>query len=180
MEFKESSSREAEINGDIVTKIIEALGPYKTKGFKILIENGILKPQPGKWYNQQAWLNAFNTIATQLGGTVLFAVGQKIPEYIDFPDEIKDIHHALSLIDLIHKMNFRNGDLGGYGYKKTGERTGQIICTTPYPDNFDKGIIITIARKYKPDDFSLINIEVDANMPVRSMGGDSTTFILTW
>ena len=180
MKFKNSSSGCAEINGDIVTKVIEALGPYKSKGFKILTENGILSPQPGKWYNQQAWLNAFKTIASQLGNATLFEVGQKVPESTYFPDEIKDIHHALSLIDIIHKMNFRNGDFGGYNYKKTGERSGKIICTTPYPDNFDKGIILTVARKYKSDDPFMITIEIDEKMTSRSTGGDSTTFILTW
>jgi hypothetical protein len=174
-----ASSPMVEVNGETVYAIVDGMGVFKTQAFKILEENGIHDPKPGQWYNQQAWLNAFKTIAKQIGNLTLNSIGQKIPENAKFPPEINDIHKALSAIDVAYQMNHRKGSIGHYIYEKTGDRSAKIVCTNPYPDEFDKGIIVAMAKKFRLPDFKLV-VKIDESQPVRMNGGDSTTFIITW
>jgi len=180
MKLFKASSPTVEVNGETVYAIIDGMGVFKSKAIKILADNGIENPQPGKWYNQQAWLNAFRTIAEQIGNSTLNAIGQKIPENAKFPPEIADIHKALGAIDVAYHMNHRNGIIGNYKYEKTGDKSGRIVCTNPYPDEFDKGIISAMARKFKPAGVFGVNVKIDETQPTRTKVGDSTTNLISW
>ncbi|HEY4788366.1 MAG TPA: hypothetical protein VIH57_20075 [Bacteroidales bacterium] len=174
-----ASSSKVEVNGETVYAIVDGMGGFKAKALKILSDNGIQDPKPGHWYSQQAWLNAFKSITEQIGNSTLYSIGQKIPENAKFPPEISDIHKALSAIDVAYQMNHRNGEIGNYIYQKTGERSARLVCTNPYPDEFDKGIIVAMAKKFRPPIFNL-QISIDESQPIRMKGGDSTTFNITW
>lgn len=174
-----ASSSKVEVNGETVYAIVDGVGGFKAKALKILEDNGISDPKAGLWFSQQAWLNAFKTIAEQIGNSTLYAIGQKIPENAKFPPEINDIHKALSAIDVAYQMNHRNGSIGHYVYEKTGERSVKFTCTNPYPDEFDKGIIVAMAKKFKPP-IANLKVVIDESQPIRMKGGDSTTFLVTW
>lgn len=174
-----ASSPKVEVNGETVYTIVDGMGGFKAKALKILGDNGIVDPKPGMWYSQQAWLNAFKNISEQIGKSTLYSIGQKIPENAKFPPEIDEIHKALSVIDVAYQMNHRNGEIGHYLYEKTGERSAKFVCTNPYPDEFDKGIIAAMAKKFGPK-ISNLQITIDETKPVRMKGGDSTTFIVSW
>ncbi|MFC2137727.1 hypothetical protein ACFLTE_06090 [Bacteroidota bacterium] len=77
-------------------------------------------------------------------------------------------------------MNHRNGSIGNYKYEKTGEKSAIITCTNPYPDDFDKGIISAMARRFKPATSSIVNVKVDETKPARSKGGEETTYTIKW
>jgi hypothetical protein len=174
-----ASSPKVEVNGETVYAIVDGMGVFKTKALKILEDQGIVDPKPGQWYSQQAWLNAFKTISEHIGSSVLSSIGQRIPENAKFPPDIDDIHKALSVIDVAYQMNHRNGEIGHYIYEKTGERSAKLTCTNPYPDEFDKGIIIAMAKKFRSTVFNLA-VDIDKSQPVRMRGGDSTTFNVSW
>ena len=52
---------------------------------------------------------------------------------------------------MAYHMNHRNGIIGDYKFEKTSDTSAKIICTNPYPDEFDKGIITTMARRFAPE-----------------------------
>jgi len=174
-----ASSPNVEVNGETVYAIVDGMGGFKAKAIKILEENGIHDPKPGQWYNQQAWLNSFKVIAEQIGNSTLNAIGQKIPENAKFPPEVDSIHKALFVIDVAYQMNHRNGEIGNYIYEKIGERSAKFVCTNPYPDEFDKGIIMAMAKKFKTPIFNLV-VTIDETQTNRMKGGDSTTFLVSW
>ena len=180
MKVFKASSPTVEVNGETVYAIVDGMGAFKAKALKILADNGIDNPQPGKWYNQQAWLNAFKTISEQIGASTLNAIGQKIPENAKFPPEINDIHKALAAIDVAYHMNHRNGIIGNYKYEMIDERHVKIVCSNPYPDEFDKGIIVAMTRRFKPAGVINVNVKIDESQPNRTKGGDSTTYIVNW
>ena len=72
------------------------MGPYKETGLKILAEHGIANPQPGHWYPQQAWLDAFKAIAEKIGAGTLLAIGKTIPENAQWPPHVDTIEKALA------------------------------------------------------------------------------------
>ena len=73
-----ASSPRIEVNGETVTSMIDGMGAFRSRAIQILSENGINNPEPGQWYNQQAWLNAFKTISEKVGRLTLSNIGQKI------------------------------------------------------------------------------------------------------
>jgi hypothetical protein len=174
-----ASSPKVEVNGETIYSIIDGMGVFKTTAIKILSENGIADPKPGQWYSQQSWLNAFKNISEKVGESTLYNIGQKIPENAKFPPEINDIHKALSAIDVAYHMNHRNGEIGEYKYEKTGERSAKITCTNPYPDEFDKGLVFQMGRKFAPSG-AAVAVKYDETKPTRAKGSDSTTYLVAW
>lgn len=180
MKVFQASSDRVEVNGETVYAIIDGMGAFKNKAIEILKNNGIEDPKPGLWFKQQDWLNAFKTIAENIGNSTLGTIGQKIPENAKFPPEVNEIHMALGIINQAYHMNHRNGLIGDYKYEKTGEKTGKMICTNPYPDEFDKGLITAMGRKFMPQGSYLVRVNIDDSQPTRTKGGDSTTFLINW
>lgn len=82
-------------------------------------------------------------------------------------------------IDVAYHMNHRGGEIGNYEYQKTGERSALMICCNPYPCDFDRGIIESMIRRFKPKD-SLMPM-VDHNQDIcRKKGDELCKYIVTW
>ncbi|HON78975.1 MAG TPA: hypothetical protein PK544_10815 [Spirochaetota bacterium] len=187
-------SEMAEVNGETVLSIIDGMGAFRERALRFLSENGIVDPEPGKWYSQQAWLNAFRLIAGSTGIFTLFNIGKKIPEHAIFPPEIQTIDHALSAIDIAYHMNHRiNGEvlfnpdtgemkegIGHYSFEKRSDNAVTMTCSNPYPCAFDKGIIEAMAYRFRPLDSFIIMISHDDQKECRSRGGECCTYNISW
>jgi hypothetical protein len=172
----EAFDPEVEVNGETVLSVIDGMGTYKSIGEKILQENGIVNPQPGEWYSQQAWLNAFRTIAEKVGDSTLYEIGKKIPENAQFPPEVDSTEKGLGVIDVAYHMNHRNGRIGNYRFEKTGPRSGRMKCDNPYPTEFDRGIIEAMGSRFG----DVLDIELDPSNISRSAGGNMDVYIIQW
>ena len=169
-----------EVNGETVLSVIDAMGIFKSQAMKILEQNGVIDPAPGMWYQQQAWLDAFKFISEEIGPNTLYNIGRKIPENAQFPPDIDNIEKALSAIDVAYHMNHRGGEIGHYTFESTGEKSGKVICNNPYPCEFDKGIVESMARKFQPADSIMIMVTHDQSGGCRSNGGETCTYNVTW
>ena len=183
-----------EVNGQTVLSVVDGMGAFRQMALNILKKHGIDNPQPGKWYPQQAWLDAFKEIAKNIGPNTLFQIGKKIPEKADWPPEIKTIEDALASIDIAYHLNHRKGGqplfnpttkkmregIGHYKFEKTGQREARMICENPYPCHFDRGIIFAVANKFKPRDSAMAKVIHDDSKPCRQKGGRSCTYIIKW
>ena len=128
-----------EVNGETVLSVVAGVPGSETMAKQILAAAGIADPQPGKWYPQQAWLDAFKKLADEVGPRTLQSIGKAIPENAKWPPTVKRIETAMPSIDIAYHMNHRGGDIGTYGYQKTGDRSGKMVCRNPYPCEFDRG-----------------------------------------
>jgi hypothetical protein len=173
-------SPDVEVNGETVYAVVDGMGTFKSVALEILAENGIVDPQPGVWYPQQKWLNAFRKISAVLGANTLFNIGLKIPENANFPPEIQTIEQALKAIDVAYHMNHRNGEIGEYRYQCIGHKSAKMICPNPYPCAFDRGIITSMAKRFKPKDSTMVSVAHDDSAPCRVGGAESCTYIVTW
>ncbi|MDH3346481.1 MAG: hypothetical protein OEM02_00075 [Desulfobulbaceae bacterium] len=169
-----------EVNGETVLSVIDGMGVFKAQAIKILEENGVTNPTPGMWYKQQAWLDAFKYIAEEIGPSTLFNIGRKIPENAQFPTDIDNIKEALSAIDIAYHMNHRGGEIGHYTFESTGQKSGLVTCNNPYPCDFDKGIIESMARKFQPADSIMIVVSHDQSAECRTNGGKTCIYKVTW
>jgi hypothetical protein len=169
-----------EVTGEAILALVEAMPYTKNFALEILAENGIPDPQPGRWYAQQSWLNAFKTIAETIGPFTLFEIGQQIPENAVFPPGIDTLEKALSSIDEAYHMNHRGGEIGHYHFIKTGDKSAKMTCDNPYPCDFDQGIIESFTMKFKPNGTLFIKIKHDDSQPCRKQGADSCTYLISW
>jgi hypothetical protein len=120
----------AEVNGETVYSVVAGMGSFKTRAQEVLTKNGIENPKPGRWYSQQAWLNAFKEISTSIGPNTLYCIGLKIPENAKFPPHIETIEDALQAIDVAYHMNHRiNGNV--LFDAQTGTGSGTICLRKP-------------------------------------------------
>ena len=112
-------------------------------------------------------------------------------QFIAFrPPEIDNIEAALASIDVAYHMNHRiQGEvlfdpatgimkegIGHYRYQPGGDRGGVMVCETPYPSEFDRGIITGTARRWRPT----VEVTLDESKPTRKRGADSCTYLVKW
>jgi hypothetical protein len=182
---------DVEVCGAAVLALVDGMGQFTTTALKILGKNGIEKPKPDHWYPQQAWLDSFKTIAERIGPLTLFAIGKKLPDTVDWPPTGDSLEELLGSIDLTYHMSHRiggdllfNPDTGqmteGIGHYRfngtTGPYSAEMVCDNPYPSEFDRGIITTISRRFKPH----CEVKLDPGKTSRPEGGESCTYLIEW
>jgi hypothetical protein len=175
--------RDVEINGQTVLAVVEeAMGKfsdaYRDRALAALAEEGIDDPSPEEWYPQQAWLNAFETIAEELQPHVLDRVGEQIPEVADWPNEFDAVPEALRSIDEAYRRNHRGGEIGEYRFESAGDRAGEITCHNPYPCPFDRGLVRGVAKRYASVD-AFVFVE-ETGSTCRRDGDDACTYTVHW
>ncbi len=173
-----------EVNGQTILSVVNGVSPtFRNKIKKVLTKNGIIAPTPSNWYLQKNWLLAFKEIYDTIGSNTLFSIGKSILDNADFPDEIDNLEKALLSIDVAYKMNHRGGKIGYYNlvYFDETDRTAQIECKNPYPCFFDKGIIIAIVRRFKPEDSIIHKVNLAKDKPSRlEKGEDTSWYNISW
>lgn len=179
MQLFKASNPKDKVAGEAIFSFINAMGVFEQTGINILKECGIEDPKAGKWYPMQPWLDAFKMISERVGNATLKIIGREVPGVAIWPDEIQTIEQAFETIDKAYYMNHKSGDIGHYKFKKTGERSAEMICTNPYPDAFDLGLITAVGEKMIGKGY-LSKVKIDESKPTRSKGGDSTTYVITW
>lgn len=179
-----------EVLGTSVLAVIHAMGRYANLAENTLARQGIVSVRPEGWYPQQAFLDAFRAVAHELGENTLFAMGKKIPDLQGPPPEVATIDEALSTIDVAYHSHHRDAEgvlydpvtsamregIGHYAFRRDGPRTAVMVCDTPYPSDFDRGIIAGVARRFRPNATAVL----DESKPSRKGGGESCTYIISW
>jgi hypothetical protein len=172
---------EAEVNGEIIFSIIDASGEFREMILDLLEKNGISNLQREEWYKQQAWLNTLTAVTERMGPDVLFNIGLRVPDNGQYPPGIDSLDNALKLLDFAYHMNHRNGDVGQQKFKILGERTFEVICQTPYPCDFDRGIFVTLCNRFRPKGSKVFaSVEHDDSKPCRKQGAKSCTYLISW
>ena len=170
-----------EVNGETVLSVVDGMGVFKSKAYQILERNGIVNPQPGQWYPQQAWLNAFKQIAEEVGENTLYQIGMSIPKNAKFPEGIDTLGKALVSIDQAYHMNHQGGEIGHYTMERIDNHSAKMICNNPYPCDFDRGIIMSFTNIFKPlNSDKMAKVRHDDSAPCRKKGGNSCTYIISW
>jgi len=172
----EASSDLVRVNGETILSFVKAVPASEDSRKEILKKYGINDPQPGQWYSQQAWLNAFKEISEKVGVITLKLIGKAIPKNAKFPPQIKETKEAFEMLDKAYKMNHKGGFIGEYKFLSFDAKKREIKMeiNTPYPEDFDAGIMLGLFEKFKPKDaFKQPNVRMEK----RSTG---IVYTLTW
>ena len=193
VQFK-AYDQQVEVLGQAVLSVVDGMGAFKTLSYGLLEQHGMKNPRPDLWYSQQAWLDTFKAISEKVGPSLLFLIGQKIPETAKWPPDVKELHDALASIDIAYHMNHRlmgkvlldpatnimTEGIGHYQYHKVGEKEAKMVCDNPYPCEFDRGIIEAATMKFKPQNAKFTLVKHADNEHCRKTGANSCTYFVTW
>jgi hypothetical protein len=155
------------------------------------IRGGQLLVDMNAWLPLENWLAAFDNIARSLGPRALLEVGRRVQQFAMLPPHLTDIHAALAGINVAYHMNHRRngipmfdpssgqlvGGIGDYGYAPVpGERRIISRCDTPYPCDFDRGVLLGFAERFEKH----VRVEHDDAGPCRKRSQVSCTYTITW
>ena len=168
-----------EVSGAVVMSVVNAMGAFQGLARRILRESRLGDLQPDHWYPQQAWLDAFEIIAREIGPNTLFHIGTQIPTMAEIPPAIDSIESALLSLDEAYHSTHRGGEIGHYLFRTTSRRSGVMECTDPYPCDFDRGVIDALARRFEPSN-AILDVRHDPYQPCKKETGDSCTYTIVW
>ena len=179
--------------------VIDGFGSFTLLANKILLEEGLgtndgtgtVKFEADGWYSLDRWLKTLERVGNEFGRILLYQSGMATPKNVVLPPAVTDIHSALKCIDIAYHMNhavrgevmfnpstgeMREG-IGHYGYAHAPEKNLITIeSSTPYPCDFDQGIITAMAQRFQPTAM----LSHDASKPCRKSGGHSCAYHVTW
>jgi hypothetical protein len=186
-----------EILGAAVMATVGGFGPLRAIVDRMLCREGLVDcgaagttgVDVDRWYLQQAWLDALQEVDQRYGTEMLFNIGAAIPNHAVFPSMAVDVHTAVESIDVAYHLNHRRrGQLmyekatgamlegiGHYGYERVTDTHILSTCMTPYPCEFDFGIVATMARRFEPR-----TIAEHVGTECRRHGAQACTYQLRW
>jgi len=100
--------------------------------------------RPDNFIHVQNWLNALQDIQNVVGPAKLRDVGRNVVASADIPLG-QDTELILMSLDGIYYHNHR-GDVGHYISTRLEDGTIEVRCETPYPRNFEWGLIEGFCR----------------------------------
>jgi len=115
------------VNGPTILSLVNGMGKHKEMGVEILEDNGIENIKEDGWYSQQAWLDSFKDIASEIGESTLFNIGKAILESAQFPPEIDAIEKGLSLELIRSCIKYSNDHSDQKTWQRYRSHLGQCI-----------------------------------------------------
>ena len=104
------------------------------------------------------------------------------------------MHEALSSIDIAYHLNHRlDGEvlfddekkekkegIRNYRYKLIDDKKVEMTCDNPYPCDFDRGIIYSMAKRFKPENTYFVKGEHEKELYCREKGDKHCSYIISW
>jgi hypothetical protein len=186
-----------EVSSRIVWALINGMGVYKHKGFKIFEKLGLkeINYDLNQWYSWELFHEAFKLIENEIGFEAIFRIGTKIPENANIPHNTDSVESSLKSIDIAYHMNHRNSkkqilfdknrtpnkllndNIGSSIYENGPKpKTALIHCNNPYPCDFDMGLINGFARKFTDD----VVVEHQDISKCRKNGNNECIYSVRW
>lgn len=182
-----------EVSGRQILAFLTETDSFENVSLEILSRHGLSNVKPKSWYSQQKWLDAMKEFSAKIGNPVLFKIGLRIGIDLDIPSNVRNLEKALTFIDINHHKNhrfkgkimynpktkkFKEG-VGYYKYKKIGKNEIRMTCNSPYPCEFDRGLITSVVLRNVPKNSKAYAIHDDSK-PCRKEGSSSCEYIISW
>ncbi|HEX6039543.1 hypothetical protein [Longimicrobium sp.] len=169
-------SPDATVSGGNILSMLAAMGPFRRRGEQILEENGIRDVQADGWYSLQAYVTALQAIGSKMGPNTLFQIGRQIPNHVPLPPGIDSFEKVLASFGIAFDMNHRGAEAGAITFDVKNPRSATITTGTPYPCDFDRGVIVGFFQK-----LMAMRVAVDPmeGAPCKARGGETCTYGVT-
>lgn len=168
--------RDATVSGGNILSMLAAMGPFRKRGEQILEENGVYSVTAEGWYSLEAYVRSLRAIGEKMGPNTLFQIGRQIPNHVPLPPGIDTFEKVLASFGVAFDMNHRGISPGTITFALKNPRTATITTGTPYPDDFDRGVIAGFFQHLlgvRP------MVDTVTSEPAKSRGGETTTYQVT-
>jgi hypothetical protein len=187
-----------EVHKVSVVSVIEAFKMFPEVPHRILSKHGVgelspdgrYAPPENDWHPVEPILAAIHEVSNTIGRYKMFDVGKLIPKNVVLPPTLRDIHACIQSIDVHYHLHHRkNGQvmfntatgamldgIGHYGYTPKEDRRIVSVCENPYPCDFDRGILLGMARLFEPR----ARVEHVDSEPCRRDRAPSCTYEVIW
>lgn len=129
------------VSGGNILSMLAAMGPFRKRGEQILEEHGIHHVDVEKWYPLPAYVDALRTIGQKMGPNTLLQIGKQIPNHVPLPPGLDTFEKVLASFGIAFDMNHRGVPPRAITYEMQSDRSATITTGTPYPCEFDRGVI---------------------------------------
>ncbi len=168
----------AEVSGELVLSMMDCRNHKNIN--PILAYYGLVDVQT--WYKQQMLLDIFSTIQAESSEAMfdLVSIGIRLIERLNVPEAMQNVDYErmLRMQNEIYQSYHRGGDVGHHYVVKLGDQHYRIIADTPYPTDFEFGLLHGQAKRFMPQNTSY-TISYDDNF-VRKAYGQGAKMILQW
>ncbi|MFC6975528.1 hypothetical protein ACFQL1_14120 [Halomicroarcula sp. GCM10025709] len=130
--------------------ITETCGGFEQRTRLLLERNGLPEPERGEWYPLANVRALYEDLHSTTGRNIVEQIGVTFPRVTDWPGGVDGVGAALAGLDGVHR-DLHRGEAGGYSFTRTGERTGRLVCDTPYPAAFERGVVRGIGKRFGVD-----------------------------
>ncbi|HEX7243229.1 MAG TPA: hypothetical protein VF263_23290 [Longimicrobiaceae bacterium] len=165
-----------QVSGGNILSMLAAMGPFRKRGEQILEEHGIREVQADQWYSLDGYVRSLEMIGEKMGPNTLFQIGKHIPDHVMLPPGIDTFEKVAASFGMAFDMNHRGGDAGKITYEMTGDRSVTIVTGTPYPTDFDKGVVQGFYHKLIS---TRVNVVEATSQPSKREGAETSTFLVT-
>jgi hypothetical protein len=131
----------ASVSGGNILSMLAAMGPFRKRGEAILAEHGIDQVDVERWYPLRAYVASLRMIGQKMGPNTLLQIGKQIPNHIPLPPGLDTFEKVASSFGPAFDMNHRGWMPSAITYQMTSDRSVLITTGTPYPCEFDRGVI---------------------------------------
>jgi hypothetical protein len=131
----------ATVSGGNILSMLAAMGPFRKRGEQILSEHGIANVDVEQWYPLRAYVASLRTIGQKMGPNTLLQIGKQIPHHVPLPPGLDTFEKVLASFGIAFDMNHRGVAPNAITYNLHSERSADITTGTPYPCEFDRGVI---------------------------------------
>jgi len=167
---------DATVSGGNILSMLAAMGPFRKRGEYLLEENGIGQVSAEGWYPLAAYVRSLRAIGEKMGPNTLFQIGRQIPNHVPLPPGLDTFEKVLASFGQAFDMNHRGIQPGTITFAVQNPRTATITTGTPYPCDFDRGVIAGFFQhllRTRP------NVEPVATEPCKARGGETCTYAVT-
>jgi hypothetical protein len=172
----------ATVSGRVVNMLLKIAPLQHAPVYETLQRHGLQNPHEEQWYSLQNYLNAYRELSRQLGSYFLLNAGKQFFSFIRLGAEIQTLPDAVKALNEWYKDQHRGEQLEYFQVQGVfPERCEiQVLCQNPYPCYFDRGLLLALTKKYRPEQAKFFNVELHPNKPNRLMGSDESTYIISW
>ncbi len=172
-----------EVSGSAVLSVMDAFPGYlQSMALGILKEKGIGNPQTDNWYPQANLLDVFSDIDAKFGEHTLFEMGKAFYSRFHINDANLTLQSALDLLATVFAQNHRGGNAGYYQLKSFDDinHCAVLVVSSPYPCDFDRGLVSALARSFIPRGALFIEVKIDKDKPCRKKGATESWYNISW
>lgn len=183
-----------EVPAEFSHVIVDAFGPFRAVALRYMERYGLVavaQGTSGARVPLSGWLDALYAMIEEVGGGVLYNIGQRVPALISQWPVDRGIEAAVSFIDVAyHGAHTRGGKpmfdpatgefIEGIGHYRVVAhdpvaRRMTVTCDNPYPCEMVHGIVTAAARGAEP----LARVDHEP-VGCRTVGAASCSYSVSW